>query len=156
MADFPFKKPAAAPTAAPAATPAPAAASAPAATETAKAPKEKKLTKKGVERKTPAPAMTPDQVKQVLSLVKDNSYTQIAEIVGITKYQVNRVLMSTKEQLLKAAEGDAAKTEKVKAYIKEYLSRPEDSRPGMGGGRTGGKVKGALDNVVGDILASIG
>lgn len=99
--------------------------------------------------------MTPEQVKQIISLVKDHSYTQIAETVGVTKFQVNRVLMATKEQLRKSAEGDAAKLEKVETFIKEHLSRPEDTLPGKGGAR-GGKVKGALDDVVGDILASIG
>jgi len=116
-----------------------------------KAPKQKKS---GADRKKPAPAMTPDQVKQIIALVKDHSYSQIAETVGVTKFQVNRILMATKTQLRESAKGDAVKLAKVEEYIKTYLNRPEDSRPGKGGAR-GGKVKGALDNVVGDILASI-
>jgi len=99
--------------------------------------------------------MTSEQVKQIIALVKDHSYSQIAETVGVTKFQVNRVLMATKVQLRENAKGDAAKLAKVEEYIKTYLNRPEDSRPGKGGAR-GGKVKGALDSVVGDILASIG
>ncbi len=145
MANFPFPPKA---KAAPAAEAAPAEAAAPAE----KAPKQKKS---GADRKKPAPAMTSDQVKQIIALVKDHSYSQIAETVGVTKYQVNRVLMATKVQLRENAKGDAAKLAKVEEYIKTYLNRPEDSRPGKGGAR-GGKVKGALDNVVGDILASIG
>ena len=117
-----------------------------------KAPKGKKAD--GGDRKKPAPQMDTDQVKQVLALVKDNSYSQIAEKLGLTKFQVNRVLMSTKKQLIEAAGTDAAKLAKVQDYIKNFLSRPEDTLPGHGGGR-GGKVKGALDGAVGDILASI-
>ena len=149
MAQFPFAKPKDATAAAPAA---PAAEAAPAE---AKAPKVKGVKKSGEDRKKPATQMNAEQVKQILTLVKDNSYTQIAEQVGVTKFQVNRVLMSTKKQLRESAASDPAKLAKVDAYIKEYLSRPEDTLPGHGGGR-GGKVKGALDNVVGDILASIG
>jgi len=149
MATFPFAKPKDAPAATPAA---PAAEAAPA---TAKAPKVKGKKADGGDRKKPAPQMVPDQVKEILTLVKEHSYTQIAEKLGITKFQVNRVLMSTKKQLREAAATDPIKLAKVEAYIKEYLSRPEDTLPGHGGGR-GGKVKGALDNVVGDILASIG
>jgi hypothetical protein len=145
MATFPFAKPKDAPAAAPAAE----------APAEAKAPKVKGVKKSGEDRKKPAAQMNSDQVKQILTLVKDHSYTQIAEQVGVTKFQVNRVLMSTKKQLREAAAGDAAKLAKVDAYIKEFLSRPEDTLPGKGGGR-GGKVKGALDGVVGDILASIG
>jgi hypothetical protein len=149
MATFPFAKPAAPAAAAPVA---PAATAAPAE---AKAPKVKGKKASGEDRKKPATQMNPEQVKQILSLVKDNSYTQIGEQIGVTKFQVNRVLMSTKKQLREAAANDPAKLAKIEAYIKEYLSRPEDTLPGKGGGR-GGKVKGSIDNVVGDILASIG
>ncbi|HQF36546.1 MAG TPA: hypothetical protein PLL26_02790 [Candidatus Dojkabacteria bacterium] len=147
MAQFPFAKPKDAPAAAPTATPAPAA-------PAAEVPKTKGVKKSGEDRKKPAAQMTSDQVKQILSLVKTSSYSEIAEKVGVTKFQVNRVLMSTKKQLREAAAGDAAKLAKVEAYIKEYLSRPEDTLPGKGGAR-GGKVKGAVDSLVGDILASI-
>lgn len=143
MAQFPFAKPKA--------DAAPAAAAPEAAPAAAKTPKAKKS---GEDRKKPAAQMNADQVKQILTLIKDHSYSQISEQVGVTKFQVNRVLMSTKKQLREAAAGDPAKLAKVDAYIKEFLSRPEDTLPGKGGGR-GGKVKGALDNVVGDILASI-
>jgi len=152
MAQFPFPPKAKAAAAAPEAV-APATAAVPGE---AKAPKVKGVKKSGENRKKPAPQMNPEQVKQIISLVKDNSYTQIAELVGVTKFQVNRVLMSTKQQLREAAAGDAAKLAKIEEYIKTYLSRPEDTLPGKGGGRGGGKVKGALGSLVGDILASIG
>mgnify|MGYP000967494666 FL=1 len=150
MTNFPFPPKAKASEATPETVAAPVAA-APAETTAVKSKGKKKS---GEDRKKPAPAMTPEQVKQIISLVKDHSYTQIAEVVGVTKFQVNRVLMVTKDQLRKSAEGDAAKLAKVDAFIKEHLSRPEDSLPGKG--PRGGKVKGALDDVVGDILASIG
>jgi hypothetical protein len=149
MATFPFAKPKDAPTAAPAAS------TAEVAPAEAKAPKVKGKKASGEDRKKPAAQMNSEQVKQILSLVKDHTYSQISEIVGVTRFQVNRVLMSTKKQLREAAAGDANKLAKVEAYIKEFLSRPEDTLPGHGGGR-GGKVKGSIDNVVGDILASIG
>jgi len=148
MAQFPFAKPKDGAV--------PAAAEAPVAAVAAeKAPKVKGKKASGEDRKKPATQMNPEQVKQILALVKDHSYTQIGEQVGVTKFQVNRVLMSTKKQLREAAAGDATKLAKVETYIKDFLSRPEDTLPGKGGGR-GGKVKGALDGVVGDILASIG
>lgn len=149
MAQFPFAKPKDG--AVPAAAEAPVAALA----AEAKAPKVKGKKASGEDRKKPATQMNPEQVKQILTLVKDHSYTEIGTTVGVTKFQVNRVLMSTKKQLREAAAGDAAKLAKVETYIKDFLSRPEDTLPGKGGGR-GGKVKGALDGVVGDILASIG
>ena len=148
MATFPFpqkKATEAAPAALAATTAAPA---------EAKPVKVKGLKKSGEPRKKPAPQMTPEQVKQILVLIKDNSYTQVATQLGITKYQVNRVLMQTKKSLREQAVKNPAKADRIEAYIKEYLSRPEDTLPGHGGGR-GGKVKGAMDDVVGDILASI-
>jgi len=155
MAQFPFAKPKEAPAATATDTPVTAAPVTEAPVAETTTGKAKKTKKSGEDRKKPAAQMNAEQVKQVITLVKDHSYTEIAEIVGITKFQVNRVLMHTKSQLRESAANDPAKLEKVNAYINEYLCRPEDSRPGKGGGR-GGKVKGALDNVVGDILASIG
>jgi hypothetical protein len=113
------------------------------------APKKTKKAKKDG-RKKPAAQMTPEQVKEILGLVKTHSYPEIAEKVGVTKFQVNRVLMSTKKQLIESAGTDTAKLAKVQAYIAENLSRPEDARPGRGG-----KVKSALDDIVGDILNSL-
>ena len=119
------------------------------------APKVKKAKKVADgERKTPAKAMNPDQIKEVLAMVKDFSYSEIAEKLGITRHQVNRVLMEVKGILKKNAEGDPAKMAKVDAYIKEHLSRPEDSRPGSTGPK-GGKVKNVLNDIVGNIMAGL-
>ncbi len=118
------------------------------------ATKAKGVKKSGENRKKPAPVMNQEQIKQIIAMVKDHSYAQIAEAVGVTKFQVNRVLMNSKEYLRKAAEGDPVKLAKVEEFIKTHLSRPEDTLPGKGGAR-GGKVKNALDNVVADILASL-
>jgi len=104
------------------------------------ASKVKGVKKSGESRKKPAPAMNEDQIKQIIAMVKDHSYAQIAEAVGVTKFQVNRVLMNSKEYLRKAAEGDPVKLAKVEEFIKTHLSRPEDTLPGKGGAR-GGKVK---------------
>ena len=151
MAQFPFAaKKEAAPAAAVEGAPV-AAEAVPAAT---KAPKVKGKKASGEDRKKPAAQMTPEQVKQILTLIKDHSYTETATMVGVTKFQVNRVLMNTKKSLREAAAGDPAKEAKVETYIKTYLSRPEDTLPGHGGAR-GGKVKGALDSEVNDILASL-
>jgi len=147
MANFPFAKPAAAPKEVPKAQATEAVAETP-----AKAAKTKKASG---ERKKPAAQMTVDQVKEILSLIKDHSYGEIAEKVGVTKFQVNRVLMTTKKQLREAAAGDPAKLAKVEEYIKEYLSRPENTLPGKGGGARQAKVKSALDDIVANILASI-
>ncbi len=130
------------------------AAAAPAAAEAVKAPKEKKAKKADGERKTPAKAMNPEQIQQVLSMVKDNSYTAIGEALGITKHQVNRVLMEVKKNLINNSKDDPIKKAKVDAYIKEFLSRPEDSKPGSSGPK-GGKVKNALNDIVGNILAGL-
>ena len=125
-----------------------------------KAPKEKKAKapkaegEAAKERKTPAKAMNPDQIKQVIAMVKDHSYTEIGEALNITKHQVNRVLMEVKNILKKNAAGDADKMAKVELYIKDYLSRPEDSKPGASGPK-GGKVKNALNDIVGNILAGL-
>jgi hypothetical protein len=151
MAQFPFAQKPAAPAETPVTDAAPAATEAPAVEAPAKKTKKTKTDKV---RKTPAKQMTPEQVKQILGLVKENSYPEIAEKVGVTKFQVNRVLMSTKKQLRESAGGDPVKLAKVEQYITEHLSRPEDAQVGRGAGR-GGKVKSALDDIVGDILASI-
>ncbi len=111
-------------------------------------------TKKDPEdRKKPAPPMNLDQVKQIITLVKTHSYSDIAEKIGVTKFQVNRILMQTKKQLRENAAGDPDKLAKIEEYIDLHLSRPEDPQQNKSG--KGGKVKDALDNIVGDILASI-
>ena len=122
-----------------------------ATTEVVKAPK---APKDAADRQKPAKMMTKEQISQVLSLIKTKSYTEIGEELGITKHQVNRVLMEVKKSMKAAAKGDAAKEAKVEAFIKEHLSRPEDTRPGVKGAK-GGKVKSALNDIIGDIMAGL-
>jgi hypothetical protein len=98
--------------------------------------------------------MTPEDTVFVISNVKTMSYSEIAEAPGITKHQVNRVLMQVKKDLREKCGGDAEKLAKIEAYIKETLSRPEDAFPGSGAGR-GGAVKESIDSIVGNILAGI-
>lgn len=119
-----------------------------------KAPKAAKVTKDGSERAKPAKMMSKEQMNQVLSMIKTKSYTEIGEELGITKHQVNRVLMEVKKSLKAAAAGDPAKEAKVDEFIKVHLSRPEETRPGVKGEK-GGKVKKALNDIVGDILAGL-
>lgn len=148
MANAPFppfvKKEA---TTAPAAPAAPAAETPTVVTAT-KAPKESK------EKRSAAKMMTEEQMRQVLALIKDKSYTEIANELGITKHQVNRVLMDVKKILKAKAESDPEKAAKIEAFIKENLSRPAETRPGVKGAK-GGKVKKALNDIVGDILAGL-
>lgn len=75
----------------------------------------------------------------------------MAEKRGLTKSQINRILMEIKKGLRADAKGDAAKEAKVEAFIKEKLSRPEDAV----GNKGGGKVRNALNNVISDILGNL-
>ena len=131
---------------------APAAPAAPAAETPAAAPKVKKA---AGERKKVAPALTAEQIQQILALIKggQKSYSEIAEEVGVTKYQVNRVLVSAKAKLKKAAAENPALAEKVEKALKA-LARPAESRPGARGPK-GGKVDGAIQDIVGQLLAEI-
>ncbi len=144
MTKMPFPPFAAEESEAPETTPAEAAAPA----EEAAPVKEKKA------RKKPNRQMTDEDIKFILENVRNMSYSEIAEARGLTKFQVNRVLMETKKKLREAAGDDEAKKAKVEEYIKTHLSRPEDSRPGGGRGRTS-KVKSTIDSVVGDILSGL-
>jgi len=111
--------------------------------------------KKAVDRKKPNRAMTPEDTQFIVGNVKTMSYTEIAEARGITKHQVNRVLMQVKKQLKEAAGDNAEALAAVNKHIDDHLSRPEDTRPGGGGGRAG-VVKASIDDIVGNILNSIG
>jgi transcriptional regulator with PAS, ATPase and Fis domain len=126
--------------------------------------KEKKVKADGTERKTPNRQMVPEDMEFIVANVKTMSYTEMATARGLTKHQVNRVLMTVKQQMRdacatakdekgKATAWNEEALAKVDAYIKENLSRPEDTRPGMGGG--GGRssvVKDSIDGIVGNIL----
>jgi len=116
--------------------------------------KEVKEKKPVGDRKKPNRPMTPEDANFVVANVKNMSYTEIANARGITKHQVNRVLMQVKKQLREAAGDDPAALAAVDNHIKEHLSRPEDTLPGAGGGRAS-VVKASIDDIVGNILNSI-
>lgn len=121
-------------------------------TETAEKPKkERKVSTK--ERKTPNRQMNPEDISFILQNVKNMSYHEMAEARGITKHQVNRILMQVKKDLREKCANDEAKLAKVEEYIKSELSRPEDAFPG-GSGRTG-VVKETVDSLVDSILEGI-
>ena len=103
------------------------------------------------ERKTPNRQMTPEDIQFIVQNVKTMSYTEMAEARGLTKHQVNRVLMDVKKDLKEQAAGDPNKLAAVEQYIKEHLSRPEDSLPGN---RTS-VVRDSIKGLVGDILNGI-
>lgn len=160
------KKPAAPVAAAPVAPVAPVAAAPVAAQEgevmtevetPVEAPAATKATRKssGKPRQTPNRQMVKEDIDFILANVKTMSYTQMAEERGITKHQVNRVLMTVKKDLRTSAGEDAAKLALVDQYILENLSRPEDSRPGKGGAGRGSAVKDSIDDIVGNLLNSI-
>ncbi|MFW6243116.1 MAG: helix-turn-helix domain-containing protein, partial [bacterium] len=66
---------------------------------TAKAATQEAAEKPKKERKTKAKEMTPEHIQFVLGNVKNMSYTEMAEKTGLTKHQVNRILMDTKKNL---------------------------------------------------------
>ncbi len=113
---------------------------------------KKKRKKSDKDRKTPNRQMTNEDMQFVIENIKNMTYTEIGEARGITKFQVNRVLMEVKKNLRAQAEGDEEKMAKVEAYIKQELSRPEDS---FGGGGRGSAVKEGIDNIVDSIIANI-
>jgi beta-N-acetylglucosaminidase len=127
---------------------------APVVEETTTVTEEIKEKKPTTDRKKPNRPMTPEDANFVVENVKNMSYSEIAEARGITKHQVNRVLMQVKKQLREAAGDDQNALAAVEAHIKEHLSRPEDTLPGAGGGRAS-VVKSSIDDIVGNILNSI-
>lgn len=115
----------------------------------AASPKEEKK-----EKKSRAKEMSPEHIQFVLSNVKNMSYTEMAEKTGLTKHQVNRILMDTKKNLRENTAEGSPEREKVEEYIKNNLSRPEDSRPGAGSRSS--KVKETLNNTANDIMKQLG
>jgi len=95
------------------------------------------------ERKKKAREMTPEDVDFVVENIKTKSYTEIAEERGLTRHQVNRVLMDIKKDLRSQYPEGTPEREKIEEYIKSKLTRPEETRPGAGGGKKSG-VKNAL------------
>ena len=117
-----------------------------------------------------------EKIKTVIANVKTKSYIEMAEMTGLTKHQVNRILQTLKAGMRqKAIEADpnayATKTtkkgdvkpdyskpltdlaNKMEARISEKLCRPEGTKVGSTGG--GGKTKKALDSALDDLLADL-
>jgi len=135
-----------------------AAAAAPAATPAAapvtEAPPVKQ--KRTIERKATR-TINKDDILFVCKNVKGMSYNDMAEKLGLTRHQVNRILMDIKAQLRKSyvtAEGveDPARKEVIEKHIAEHLSRPEDSRVGA---KKGSPVRDAMNDVVSEILGNL-
>lgn len=121
--------------------------------------------------------ITNEHIKFVRQNVKTMGYNDMAEKLGLTKNQINRILQTLKEGMrAKAVEQDANAygtkqnkkgetvydwtqpksdfAQKVEKKIAEELSRPAESRPGAGGGG-GGKVQQALDAELDDLLSDL-
>lgn len=129
---------------------APQAPQAPAAEQQAAPAPEKK---KKIDRKATR-TINKDDIQFVCANVKGMSYNDMAEKLGLTRHQVNRILMDIKSQLRKSyvdANGneDAKKKEQIEGYIAQVLSRPEDSRVGA---KKGSPVRDAMNDVVSEIL----
>jgi beta-N-acetylglucosaminidase len=95
----------------------------------------------------------PEDIEFVMKNVRTMSYSEMAEKLGLTRHQVNRILMDIKKGLREEAK-KTGKVKEVEKFIKEHLSRPEDSRPG--GQKGGGAVKNAIDATVSNILKNLG
>lgn len=121
-------------------------------TEMNETEEKKSRRKSSANRKTPNRQMTIDDVKFIVENIKNMSYTEIAEARGLTKFQVNRVLMKTKKDLRDYAKQNPDKAKAIEAHIAANLSRPEDAQIG---GR-GSQVSDSINSVVDDIIASIG
>ena len=141
--------------AAPAQEAAPAAA--PAAPQAATPAADAEPAKKKVERKATR-QINKDDILYVCKNVTTMSYNDMAEKLGLTRHQVNRILMDTKKTLrdsYKDDDGkvvDEAKKAKVEEYIASKLSRPEDSRVGS---KKGSPVRDAMNDVVSEILGNL-
>ncbi len=81
------------------------------------------------------------------------SYNDMAEACGLTKFQVNRILMEIKKGIREKAKGNEAAEMAAEKFIKENLSRPEDSGPGKGGGKVKNALNTAVDNIIGNLLS---
>lgn len=132
--------------------PAAAAAAPAAAPVAADAPKVKRT----IERKATR-TINKDDILFVCQNVKGMSYNDMAEKLGLTRHQVNRILMDIKAQLRKSfisADGveDPARKEVIEKHIAEHLSRPEDSRVGA---KKGSPVRDAMNDVVSEILGNL-
>jgi len=113
--------------------------------EDVKEEKKEEKPKRKVERKATR-EITPNDIQFVLANVKKMSYAEMAEKLGLTKNQVNRIINEIRTKLREEAE-KMGKKEEVEKFIEEHLKRPAETRPG---GK--GEVKSAIDATVADIL----
>lgn len=111
--------------------------------------KTRKKSTDGSTRKASNRDMTKEDIDFIVANVKTMSYAEMAEARGLTNHQINRVLMTVKKDLKKSCNDDPIALAKIDIYIRENLSRPEEST-----GRSG-NVKSNIDDIVGNILNSI-
>ena len=111
---------------------------------------EAKKEKRKVERKATR-NITQNDINFVINNIKNMSYGEMAEKLGLTRHQVNRILMDLKKALREEAK-KTGREEQVERYIKEHLSRPEEARVGS---KKEGEVKKAVSNTVANILNSL-
>jgi hypothetical protein len=71
-----------------------------------------------------AKPLTAEKVKEILDLVKThNTVEKIAESLEVSKFQVNRVILSTRQGLIESSlDKDQNIKDKVQAYINESLT----------------------------------
>lgn len=138
------------------------------------APQTQAAPKADKEKKERSAPMKPEHVKYVRENVKNMGYNEMAEALGVSKFQVNRVLQSLKMGMRNKAiekDGDQAygkkddgksdwsnplseMAKKVEAKIENELSRPADTRPGAGR-KGGGKVQASIDSELDDLLGDL-
>jgi len=111
--------------------------------------KTRKKSADGSTRKASNRDMTKEDIDFIVANVKTMSYAEMAEARGLTNHQINRVLMTVKKDLKKSCNDDPIALAKIDIYIRENLSRPEEST-----GRSG-NVKSNIEDIVGNILNSI-
>ncbi|MFW6247065.1 MAG: helix-turn-helix domain-containing protein [bacterium] len=129
------------------------------------------------EKKKRAAPITEEQIKYVRDNVKKMGYGEMADALGISRNQVNRILQELKKGMRAAAiqkaeaDGQVAygtnekgrwdysdpKTElakKIEQKIENDLSRPAESRPGAGR-KGGGSVQNTLQSEVDELLKDL-
>lgn len=145
-------------------------------TSTPKSKKEKKKVSEDTEKKPRSQKMIDkDCIEYVKTNIKNQSYSEMAEYLGITTNQVNRILQTIKMGMRNHAtdkdpkayetkvndkgeisyiwsEPKSELAKKVEAKIEEKLTRPADSRPGVPGRKGDGKVQKVLDDEISSLL----
>lgn len=124
-------------------------------------------------KKRSAP-ITQEQIKFVRENVKKMGYTEMANQLGVSKNQVNRILQEIKKGMRQKAMEEAQKNgqrayvdkedgkpdytqpqtdlaQKVEKKIADELSRPADTKPGSGR-KGGGQVQNTIQSEVEDLI----